>query len=512
MRLSLKTKFTLTTALLVLGVVALISGLYVAALTRQVIQHADELARFVTLQVFFQAQHALRDAKNQERAPASESPQDLREYVRQSLDEDAALTSLVEAVLGYSPLIYEVTVVGPEGKALISSDASLPGRAPLEAAPLAQLVQLGFLGQLRALYGPPQIYEFTFPLSLRFSEAGGENQAVPYGHLRVVLSGALLKRQIAPAVESAAWLGLGALLVSVVLAGAVSHAALAPLTKISAQLDHIARGEFDLEPVRGSDELAQVSSQITRLGEKLREEVFRTQEERSLEEIRLRLQLLERMAALGRVTAGVAHEVKNPLNSMRLWLENLQESLRAEPGTHQQALGVLDKEIDRLDAVVRRLLEFYKPVELHLESTNLATLLGEALETVRPQLEKGHVTAETQFAADVPEALADRELLRQALLNLILNAVEAMPDGGRLTLGLERGAGCAVVQVADTGRGIPPELQPRIFQLFFTTRPGGNGIGLATVFKTVQMHGGSIDFHSEAGRGTEFRIEVPLAR
>jgi len=105
MRLSLKTKFTLTTAVLVLGVVALISGLYVAALTRQVIQHADELARFVTLQVFFQAQHALRDAKNQERAPASESPQDLREYVRQSLDEDAALTSLVEAVLGYSPLI-----------------------------------------------------------------------------------------------------------------------------------------------------------------------------------------------------------------------------------------------------------------------------------------------------------------------------------------------------------------------------------------------------------------------
>jgi len=232
----------------------------------------------------------------------------------------------------------------------------------------------------------------------------------------------------------------------------------------------------------------------------------------SLESINTQLQVSERLAAVGRITAGVAHEVKNPLNSMRLWLENLKESLPADSDAEaRQAVQVLDKEIDRLDAVVKRFLDFTRPVELKLEATNLAELLRDVMSVSQPQLHKAGIEIEELLANGVPEVWADRDLLKQAVLNLVLNAAEAMPAGGELHVELTRRGEMAEISVSDTGKGIPIENQQKIFQLFFTTRPGGSGIGLATTFRIVQLHNGSIDFHSEIGRGTTFRIELPLA-
>ena len=232
----------------------------------------------------------------------------------------------------------------------------------------------------------------------------------------------------------------------------------------------------------------------------------------SLESINTQLQVSERLAALGRVTAGVAHEVKNPLNSMRLWLENLKESLPDDPENgSQQAVQVLDKEIDRLDAVVKRFLDFTRPMEVRLESTKLADLLREVVEIAKPQLQKARIHVAQLLPIDVPEVYVDPALLKQAVLNLILNAIEAMPNGGQLRLILSRRGEMAEITVADTGKGIPVENRQKIFQLFFTTRPGGSGIGLASAFRIVQLHNGSIDFTSEVGRGTTFRIELPLA-
>ena len=232
----------------------------------------------------------------------------------------------------------------------------------------------------------------------------------------------------------------------------------------------------------------------------------------SLESINTQLQVSERLAALGRITAGVAHEVKNPLNSMRLWLENLKESLPAEQdGAMQQAVQVLDKEIDRLDAVVKRFLDFTRPMDIRLEPTQLADLLREVLEIAKPQLEKSKIQVAQLLPIDVPEVYVDRALLKQAVFNLVLNATEAMPEGGQLRLVLSRRGEMAEITVGDTGNGIPPENRQKVFQLFFTTRPGGSGIGLASTFRIVQLHNGSIDFTSEVGRGTTFRIELPLA-
>src|SRR5467141_188562 len=232
----------------------------------------------------------------------------------------------------------------------------------------------------------------------------------------------------------------------------------------------------------------------------------------SIESINTQLQVSERLAALGRITAGVAHEVKNPLNSMRLWLENLKESLPNEPDSgSQQAVQVLDKEIDRLDAVVKRFLDFTRPMDVRLEATHLADVLKEVVEVAKPQLHKSKIQVAQLLPIDVPEVYVDRALLKQAVLNLVLNAVEAMPTGGQLRLMLSRRGEMAEITVGDTGRGIPLENRQKIFQLFFTTRPGGSGIGLASTFRIVQLHNGSIDFTSEVGRGTTFRIELPLA-
>jgi PAS domain S-box-containing protein len=232
----------------------------------------------------------------------------------------------------------------------------------------------------------------------------------------------------------------------------------------------------------------------------------------SIESINTQLQVSERLAAVGRITAGVAHEVKNPLNSMRLWLENLKESLPTDAdGAALQAVHVLDAEIDRLDAVVKRFLDFSRPMDVRLEPTQLADLLREVLEVAQPQLKKAGVQVAQLLPIGIPEVFVDRDLLKQAVLNLVLNAVEAMPTGGQLQLTLSRRGEMAEITVSDTGRGIPTEDRQKVFQLFFTTRPGGSGIGLASTFRIVQLHNGSINFTSEVGRGTTFRIELPLA-
>ncbi|HEY1469291.1 MAG TPA: ATP-binding protein [Candidatus Acidoferrum sp.] len=232
----------------------------------------------------------------------------------------------------------------------------------------------------------------------------------------------------------------------------------------------------------------------------------------SIESINTQLQVSERLAAVGRITAGVAHEVKNPLNSMRLWLENLKESLPAETdGGALQAVNVLDAEIDRLDAVVKRFLDFSRPMDVRLEPTQLSELLHEVLEVAEPELERAKVEVARLIPIGIPDVFVDRALLKQAVLNLVLNAVDAMPHGGQLQLTLSRRGDMAEITVGDTGKGIPLENRQKIFQLFFTTRPGGSGIGLASTFRIVQLHNGSIDFTSEVGRGTTFRIELPLA-
>jgi signal transduction histidine kinase len=173
---------------------------------------------------------------------------------------------------------------------------------------------------------------------------------------------------------------------------------------------------------------------------------------------------------------------------------------------------MLDNELDRLDRAVKTFLDFARPVEIDLSESDLPSLLNEILENARPAMAKAGVVLATQIPERFPGVRMDRRLIHQAVLNLILNGCDAMGPGGQLTVKLAQNDDKAQIIVTDTGKGISPENRNKIFQLFFTTRPGGTGIGLANSFRFVQLHNGSIEFESEVGRGTTFTIELPLAR
>ena len=269
MRLSLKTKFTLATALLVLAVVTLVSTLYIARLTRQTLRQADDRARFVAEQVFLACKNSLTDAAARGDFPASDSAADLRAYVQRALDQSNTLDSVMESAVGYSPTIYEISISDRDGIVMKSSDPAERGEKVAQRPPVSSLVRGGFFQQLRTLYGPPLVYEDSLP----FNVGNG-----PFGDIRVGLSSALIRSEISPSLISAGYYALGSVLLSTLLALIVSRASLAPIDRISAQLDRISAGEFDLEPVKRGDEFGAVSTKIIGIGKQLRDvrEIFST--------------------------------------------------------------------------------------------------------------------------------------------------------------------------------------------------------------------------------------------
>jgi hypothetical protein len=228
-------------------------------------------------------------------------------------------------------------------------------------------------------------------------------------------------------------------------------------------------------------------------------------------EIKDQIDSTTKLAAIGRLMSGVAHEVKNPLNAMVLQLEVLKARLGEEGEKVGPQIKVLAEEIRRLDRVVKTFLDFTRPLEINPIDTEIATLIREVFALAEPQARSNKVFL--VFAGNGVSAPlhVDRDLMKQALLNLVLNGCQAMPQGGTLTITPHALPGAIELEIRDTGTGIPPQAQRRIFSLFYTTKPGGTGVGLAMAFRVVQLHNGSIDFTSEVGHGTTFRISLPAA-
>ena len=226
-----------------------------------------------------------------------------------------------------------------------------------------------------------------------------------------------------------------------------------------------------------------------------------------------------KLAALGRLTSGVAHEVKNPLNAMTIHLELLKGKLTArarpgEGGAHGDPaldhVAIIGNEIKRLDQVVQGFLKFMRPEDLRLQPVAVDGLLQEIAKVVEPDAAGNGVRVQVECPASVPDVHGDPGSLRQALLNLSINACQAMTHGGTLRLAARAASRRRVeIVVEDTGPGIKPTEMPRIFDLYFTTKNGGSGIGLSMVYRTVQMHDGDIEVQSTVGTGTTFRILLP---
>ena len=223
------------------------------------------------------------------------------------------------------------------------------------------------------------------------------------------------------------------------------------------------------------------------------------------------IEMSRRLSASGRVTGGVAHEVKNPINAIVLHLQLLQNKLaQLDPDTRRH-MDIIGSEIHRLDRVVQTLVDFMRARELHLVEVDLRRLLEEVALLAAPDAEQHGVTIQHEMAEEPLLVKADLDFMKQALLNVVLNGIQAMPQGGDLTISARRNEHAAVAEIRDRGTGIAQDVRDKIFELYFTTKKEGNGIGLAQTYQILQWHYGSVEFESAEGEGTTFRFRLPLA-
>jgi signal transduction histidine kinase len=221
-------------------------------------------------------------------------------------------------------------------------------------------------------------------------------------------------------------------------------------------------------------------------------------------------------AEIAQVAGGLAHEIRNPLSTMRMNLDLLAEDFRgAESVRERRVLQKIERvrsESLRLEAILEDFLRFARVKEPDRRRVDLHAIVDDLCDFFEPQAAAHGIVLRRQLAPEPAWALLDVELFRQALFNLICNAQNAMPDGGELILTARPdGDGWHRVEILDTGCGIPPETLPRIFDPFFSTRPGGSGLGLPTVRKIVEAHGGTIGVESEPGKGSRFAVRLPAA-
>jgi PAS domain S-box-containing protein len=230
----------------------------------------------------------------------------------------------------------------------------------------------------------------------------------------------------------------------------------------------------------------------------------------SVRRIENEIELSRRLAAIGRLTSGVAHEVKNPINAIVIHMEILRERLLQMDPETKRHMDIISSEFHRLDRVVKTLVDFSRPMELNLEETDLRKISDEVIALAAPEAAQHGVTFVNDRSEHTMRARVDEDLVKQALLNVVINGVQAMQHGGTLTVRTYLQGENGTIEVRDEGTGIPPEARDKIFNLYFTTKKAGSGIGLAMTYRVLQLHNGALEFESEVGKGTAFRLVLPL--
>lgn len=283
----------------------------------------------------------------------------------------------------------------------------------------------------------------------------------------------------------------------------LSQRALRPIRTLTEAAQRLGRGspESVAVPEAGGDELALLAREFNAMAQRLaaRERELRAQGEALLRS--------ERLAAIGRIAAQITHEIRNPLSSISLNAEELGE--RAPQA--RELCDAIVREVDRLTGITEEYLRFARLPKPHMQGADLNETVRDLLEFMRPEMEAASVEAELSLSPALPRVHADVAQLRQLLLNLVRNAREAMPGGGRLRVTTRGGEGSVSVEVRDTGHGIPRERLQRIFDPFFTTKERGTGLGLAMAQEIAQEHGGQLACESTPGEGTAFTLRLPAA-
>jgi signal transduction histidine kinase len=272
-----------------------------------------------------------------------------------------------------------------------------------------------------------------------------------------------------------------------------------------------------LNAVGRATEKKRLTDEKVRLEEKIRrhtEELELRVAERTAElvETHKRLVTQERIAALGRAAAQVAHEVKNPLAGLLLYSQHLQSKAVNFSENETYLVDKIVETIQHLNNRVEQILGLARPVSITLRPGNLIAMINDVLELLRPQLSANNVEVRLSTDHQAAEGMFDDASMRGALINLIKNAIEAMPDGGTVSIAVKRTADKLQVDIADTGGGIGEEEAKKIFEPFYTTKTHGLGLGMPYAKKIVEQHGGVISLRSRPGEGTKISIELPADR
>jgi PAS domain S-box-containing protein len=598
--------FTIT--LMVTLMVSAFSYLYISQILRLRIDNASETAKQLTRQLAYAAENDPPDFSS---TPVDTSDQvAVRRAMVEYLQTDIDLNNMLQSARGSWVFLMDAALIGPEGKALLHTDASLVGKVVPTRPDFQQVLSARFRDQLRLVYGPPAVYDVSYGLRLN-----GE----PFGSVRIGVSPVFLKREINIKVMHALYVSIASIFASLLLSAGISNLALGPLKEINRNLDRMGGGdpeEFANEP-GGHDEFGLVSLKIANLGRQIRDskeifsalkdnvdqlmsnlqdglmlfsrdsrvvlvsapveallgrsradllgrpvqEVFdrhshmgtalldafdrrRPLSERefdasgkrvqvsldfvqeknsqigallimrdaeSVRRIGDEIELSRRLSASGRLTRGVAHEVKNPINAIVLHLQLLRNKLAHQEPDTRRHMDIIESEIRRLDRVVQTLVDFTRPRDLHLEEVDLRHLMEDVAQLAAPDAEQHGVTIERHMPEQRLPIRVDVDLMKQAMLNVVINGVQAMPDGGLLAISARREGTAVVAEVHDQGAGIPQDMHDKVFELYFTTKKDGSGIGLAQTYQILQWHYGSVDFESGDGAGTTFRFHLPAA-
>ncbi len=234
-----------------------------------------------------------------------------------------------------------------------------------------------------------------------------------------------------------------------------------------------------------------------------------------LEHSRDRLMAAEKLASVGKLAASVAHEIRNPLTAIKMWLFTIRETAEGNAELERK-IHIISEEIERLESIVRNLLEFSRPPALDRKPHDVPQMIEQTLELLSPRLAERRISVSQRRERNLPPAIADASQFRQVLLNLFENAMDAMPEGGEIqvTTTVENdasGQSMAVVRVRDTGHGMPQDVQRRVFEPFFTTKELGTGLGLCIAARVMARHGGALVLESSTDKGTCFAVWVPAA-
>jgi signal transduction histidine kinase len=483
MRASLRVRQTAAVTVLIALAMIVLSVQHVANLARVGLEDSHGIGDLLGRTIYQRARDAIAAGGDPEAA----------------LRTDAGIRSILESTAAYSRNVTYAAVVDNEGRAIAHSFPAAEGQRIEPGENLAAVLERDTLTQIRAIYADRAL-EVVLPLEL------GD---APFGAIRVGLSPILIRNNLAKAVEPMLWttalITCAAILVGMILAGLI----LRPIHVINSGLVKLQRGEkvgsIDLPP---DEELEGVGESFRAISEKLA------------------------ARSLGTLMAGVTHEVRNPLNAMTIHLELVREHLlRLQRGSRtpvgavlgldgpeeqpqdmngaREHIDVIASEIKRLDEVITGFVRFIRPEELQLQPVNVHSIVNEVIALVEPDARRSGISCRAEVA-NAADLRADPALLRQALLNLALNGCQAMPNGGKLTMGARTAKDRRIaITIEDTGVGIPADKLDRIFDLYYTTKPDGSGIGLSIVYRIVQLHGGEVEVQSTEGRGTTFRLLLP---